>query len=95
MEAPWNGGRSHHGKAFSHLVAGGGFQGGHVIGATDGRGIEVVDREIYPWDLHASMYELLGIDPFGTLPHPEGKTAYVSALADSTIETGGILREIM
>ena len=95
MEAPWNGGRSHHGKAFSHLVAGGGFQGGQVVGATDGRGIGVVDREIYPWDLIASMYELLGIDPFGTLPHPEGKLAHVSPLADSGIETGGILREIM
>ncbi len=95
MEAPWNGGRSHYGKAFSHLVAGGGFQGGQVVGATDGRGENVIDRKIYPWDLHASMYELLGIDPFGTLPHPEGKTAYVSALADRDIETGGILREIM
>ncbi len=95
MEAPWNGGRSHHGKAFTHLVAGGGFQGGQVVGATDGRGIGVVDREIYPWDLIASMYELLGIDPFGTLPHPEGKLAHVSPLADSGIETGGILREIM
>ncbi len=95
MEAPWNGGRSHHGKAFTHLVAGGGFQGGQVVGATDGRGIGVVDREIYPWDLIASMYEQLGIDPFGTLPHPEGKLAHVSPLADSGIETGGILREIM
>jgi len=95
MEAPWNGGRSHYGKAFSHLVAGGGFQGGQVVGATDGRGENVTDRKIYPWDLIASMYELLGIDPFGTLPHPEGKLAHVSPLADSGIETGGILREIM
>lgn len=95
MEAPWNGGRSHYGKAFSHLVAGGGFQGGQVVGATDGRGENVIERKIYPWDLIASMYELLGIDPFGTLPHPEGKLAYVSPLATGDIETGGILREIM
>ncbi len=95
VEAPWNGGRSHYGKAFTHLVAGGGFQGGQIVGTTDGRGENVIDRKVYPWDLHASMYELLGIDPFGTLPHPEGKVAYVSALADRKIETGGILREIM
>lgn len=95
MEAPWNGGRSHYGKAFTHLVAGGGFRGGQIVGVTDRRGENVIDRKIYPWDLHASMYELLGIDPFGTLPHPEGKIAYVSALANRGIETGGILREIM
>ena len=94
-EAPWNGGRSHYGKAFTHLVAGGGFQGGQVVGATDARGENVTDRKIYPWDLTASMYELLGIDLFGTLPHPEGKTAYVSPLALGEIESGGVLKEIM
>jgi len=95
MEAPWNGGRSHYGKAFSHLVAGGGFKGGQIVGATDARGENVIERQIYPWDLIASMYELLGIDPFGTLPHPDGRLAYVSPLAAGGIETGGILREIM
>lgn len=94
-DAPWNGGRGHYGKAFTHLVAGGGFRGGQVVGATDGRGENVIDREIYPWDLTASMYELLGIDPAGTLPHPEGKRATVSPLAAGNIESGGLLREIM
>lgn len=94
-EAPWNGGRSHYGKAFTHLVAGGGFHGGQVVGKTDGHGENVVGRKIYPWDLTASIYELMGIDPFGTLPHPEGKRAYVSPLAADDIETGGILKEIM
>jgi len=93
--APWNGGRGHYGKAFTHLVAGGGFRGGQVVGATSNRGEEVVERKIYPWDLTASMYELLGIDPNGTLPHPEGKVAYVSPLAAGNIETGGVLKEIM
>ncbi len=95
QESPWNGGRSHHGKAFSHLIAGGGFRGGQVVGVTDARGENVVERKIYPWDLHASMYEMMGIDPFGTLPHPEGKLARISPLADGNIETGGVLREIM
>jgi uncharacterized protein (DUF1501 family) len=95
--APWNGGRSHYGKAFSHLVAGGGFKGGQVVGATGLRGEEVTERPIYPWDLSASIYELMGIDSNGTLPTPDGKTAYFSPLADSKIkvESGGLLREIM
>ena len=95
--APWNGGRSHYGKAFSHLVAGGGFKGGHAVGATNLRGEEVVERPVYPWDLTASIYELLGIDPNSTLPTPDGKAAFISPLADSSIkiESGGVLREIM
>jgi hypothetical protein len=31
---PWNGGRHHYGRAFTALVAGGGFQGGRVVGQT-------------------------------------------------------------
>ena len=96
-DAPWSGGRSHYGKAFSHLVAGGGFKGGQVVGVTGPRGEEVIERPIYPWDLTASIYELMGIDPNGTLPTPDGKTAFFSPLADSRIkvESGGLLREIM
>ncbi|NOU36143.1 MAG: DUF1501 domain-containing protein [Kiritimatiellaceae bacterium] len=94
--APWNGGRGHYGKAFSHLIAGGGFTGGRVVGATNARGEEVINRPIYPWDLAASVYELMGIDPNSPLPTPDGKTAYFSPLADgSKIESGGLLREIM
>ncbi len=95
--APWSGGRSHYGKAFSHLIAGGGFKGGQVVGETSLRGEEVVSRPIYPWDLTASIYEQLGIDPNGALPTPDGKLAFISPLADKTvkIESGGLLREIM
>lgn len=96
-DAPWNGGRSHYGKAFSHLVAGGGFKGGQVVGTTSARGEEVVDRPVYPWDLTASIYELMGIDPNSTLPTPDGNTAFFSPLADPavTVKSGGVLREIM
>jgi uncharacterized protein (DUF1501 family) len=95
-DAPWNGGRGHYGKAFSHLIAGGGFAGGRVVGETNARGEEVIKRPIYPWDLAASVYELMGIDPGSQLPTPDGKMAYFSPLADgSKIESGGLLREIM
>ena len=40
-EPPWNGGRGHYGRVFSAVVAGGGFKGGHVVGASDAKGEEV------------------------------------------------------
>ena len=71
-DPPWNGGRSHYGKCFCSVLAGGGFTGGHVIGASSERGTEVVERPVYPEDLIASMYTQLGIDPAGPLPNPLG-----------------------
>src|ERR1039457_689339 len=94
-ESPWFGGRHHWANAFSAIVAGGGFKGGQVIGSTDGRGETIRDRPVYPWDLSASIYKLLGIDPQGRLPHPQGCVAYVSPLAGGNVQSGGLLTEIM
>ena len=97
-EAPWNGGRGHYGKAFSALVAGGGFRGGTVVGKTDERGETVIERPIYPWDLLGSMYALLGIVAKAALPTPLGGKVPVSPFAANEIppkETGGLLKEIM
>jgi hypothetical protein len=76
-EAPWNGGRGHHGNCFSAVVAGGGFVGGRVVGASDGRGEEVAERPVHPRDLIASLYQLLGIDPAGPLPNARGLDVHV------------------
>ncbi len=94
-ESPWNGGRSHFGKAFCHMVAGGGFQGGQVVGATNATGEEVADRQILPWDLVGSIYELMGIDTEAKLPHPLGLTARVIPENVGKLPSGGRLREIM
>jgi len=94
-EAPWNGGRGHYGRVFSAVVAGGGFKGGRVIGASDARGEEVKDRPVYPVDLIGSMYELLGIDPEAKLPHPTGLAARVTPSAADGVTMGGRLKEIM
>jgi hypothetical protein len=94
-EAPWNGGRGHWGKVFSAVVAGGGFKGGHVVGASDAQGAEVKDRPVYPVDLIGSMYELLGIDPAAKLPHPQGLDVRVMPSVADAGKTGGLLREIM
>jgi hypothetical protein len=94
-DAPWNGGRSHYGKCFSHVVAGGGFQGGQVIGSSNEKGMEVADRPVYPWDLIGSMYEQLGIDTTRQLPHPQGLDVRVSPTEADGVTLGGRLREIM
>jgi hypothetical protein len=93
-DAPWNGGRQHWGKVFSAVVAGGGFKGGHVVGASDAKGEELKERPVYPADLIASIYELLGIDPDAKLPHPQGLDLRVMP-AGGDVKTGGRLKEIM
>lgn len=94
-EPPWNGGRNHHGKVFSAVVAGGGFKGGHVVGASDAKGDEVKERPVYPADLIGGMYELMGIDANATLPHPQGQVVRVTPVAAEGVKTGGRLTEIM
>ena len=99
-QPPWNGGRNHYGKAFTVLVAGGGFKGGHTVGSTDKVGAEVVDRPVYPVDLLGSIYQLSGIDHHAKLPHPLGMAAHVLPTAEELAadKTGpkanGLLTEI-
>ena len=94
-EPPWSGGRNHFGPVFSALVAGGGFKGGQVIGASDAKGETVKDRPVYPVDLLGSMYELLGINPAGKLPHPMGELALVTPAPADDVKSGGRLKEIV
>ena len=94
-ESPWNGGRNHWGQVFSAVVAGGGFKGGQVVGASDARGEEVRERPVYPMDLLSSIYTLLGVPLDAQLPHPLGLPVRVTPTADEKIRTAGMLREIM
>lgn len=55
-------GRDHWPNANSMLFAGGGIQTGQVIGATDSRGEEVIERRVGPGDFLATIYRHLGID---------------------------------
>jgi len=94
-ESPWNGGRHHFGTVFSALVAGGGFKGGSVVGATDFRGENVKERPVYPWDLTGTLYKLMGIDPAAPLPHPRGCVAQVTPTTSGRLPSGGLLSEII
>jgi hypothetical protein len=94
-EPPWNGGRGHYGKCFSVVVAGGGFRGGRVVGASNKTGEEVAERPVYPRDLLASIYTLLGINPEGPLPNPRSLDARVLPADEAGAQSGGLLTEIM
>jgi len=85
-QPPWNGGRGHWGKVFSVLLAGGGFKGGQVVGASTEKGEEVKDRRVTPADLIASIYEQLGIDPNARLPHPQGLPVQVMPEATAKLK---------
>jgi hypothetical protein len=54
-------GREHHHLCYSALVAGGGVQGGRVIGSSDRRGDRPTDRAYTPADLSATILARLGI----------------------------------
>ena len=55
-------GRDHWPRAFSNIWAGGGIQTGAVIGATDKRGEDVIERPCSAGDFLATIYHHLGID---------------------------------
>ena len=54
-------GRDHWGAAQSILLAGGGVQGGRVIGKTDRIGAYPIDERLTPQNLAATIYDTLGI----------------------------------
>jgi len=94
-KSPWNGGRHHYGAVFSTVVAGGGFKGGQVVGESTAKGEQVKDRPVYPCDLIASMYALLGIDPEAGLPHPMNEFVRAVPGPDEGLKSAGLLKEIM
>jgi hypothetical protein len=55
-------GRDHWPRAFTNIWAGGGIQTGGVIGASDKRGEDVIERPCGPGDFLSTIYHHLGID---------------------------------
>ncbi len=66
------GGRDHWPAAWSALLAGGGVQGGRVVGASDARGAEPADRPIHPAELVSTIYDRFGVAPLSA-PTTDGK----------------------
>jgi hypothetical protein len=75
-------GRDHWGNAMFCLMGGGGVRGGMVVGSTDAKGERPKDRAVSPSNIHATIYEVLGIDPKLQLLDPSGRP--VNVLDDPT-----------
>lgn len=94
-ESPWNGGRHHFGKVFSCLIAGGGFKGGQIVGASNSTGEEVAERPVFPADLIGSIYRQLGIAGDSPLPHPQGTPTTVVPGQAEGVQMAGLLKELV
>ena len=93
--APWNGGRHHFGRCFSAVLAGGGFKGGRVVGASDATGENVAERPVYPPDVLGSICERLGIDPDAALPNSRGMDLKVMPSGEEFGKGDGRLKELV
>jgi hypothetical protein len=67
------GGRDHWPQCFTCYFAGGGVQGGRVVGASDPIGGVPADRPVQPPDLVATIFHSLGLDLETHLPGPAGR----------------------
>jgi hypothetical protein len=80
-------GRDHWGNAMSLLIGGGGVQGGRVVGSTNRLGEHPVDRPVTPWDLHQTIYHVLGVNPVVRFLHPAGRPVPAA-------DGGSVIREL-
>lgn len=66
-------GRDHFPAAWSTVLAGGGIEGGQVVGDTGKSGLQVEDRPVTAPELFATIFSALGIDPETENYTPEGR----------------------
>jgi len=82
-------GRDHNPFGFSVWLAGGGFRGGSVYGATDEFGYHVTDKPCDVYDLWATVLHQLGIN------HEEHTYLYAGRNVRLTDVHGSVLKEII
>ena len=66
-------GRDHWGNSMFCLMGGGGVKGGQLIGSTDRLGQTPKSRLVTPSNIHATIYQVLGLDPKLHLLDPSGR----------------------
>ena len=73
-----NAGRDHWPRVGCAFVAGGDMNHGQMIGATDSKVAEPVDRPVHFGEVHSTLYHHLGIDPNSvTLSDLSGRPHYL------------------
>jgi hypothetical protein len=82
------GGRDHWPRAGFVCLAGGGVQGGRVIGATNSFGEVPVERPVGPPDLAFTILRLLGVEPAKELTTPSGRPVRI-------LNEGGFISELV
>jgi len=83
-----SGGRDHWPEVGPALLAGGGMQGGRVIGATDRIGGKVVSRPVTYQEVFATLYHCLGIPAARTtLADPTGRPQHL-------LDSAEVIREV-
>ncbi|MBI1369028.1 MAG: DUF1501 domain-containing protein [Planctomycetes bacterium] len=70
-------GRDHYPRAMFCLMAGGGVQGGRVVGASDAKGEGPLHDAISPDDVAASFYHSMGINPAKEFHTPSGRPVMI------------------
>lgn len=66
-------GRKHWAGAYSIMLAGAGVAAGHVVGRTDRHGAYPASEGYGPWDVAATVFAALGVEPSGHYRDPFGR----------------------
>lgn len=66
-------GRDHWPDCYSVVLAGAGIPGGQVFGASNRTAAYPVADDVAPWDISATMFHLLGIDPATHIQNRQGQ----------------------
>lgn len=80
------GGRGHHAKCFTVMLAGGGLKTGQAIGTTDELGMKAEDRPVSVPDLFATILATLGANPHEEL--------YASTRPVPATDNGQVIQEL-
>ena len=80
-------GRDHWGNAMSCFLAGGGVQGGRLIGSTDHLGESPKEHPLRPGDIHHTIYQVLGVDPSQHFLDHSGRPV-------AAVDHGGVINEL-
>jgi uncharacterized protein (DUF1501 family) len=86
-------GRDHWPNCWSLVLSGGGIKTGQVVGASDERGANVVDRVVSMGDLYATIYQALGIDWTREYMSPIGRPIKIANSLDD--RTGQPVKELL
>jgi len=82
-------GRDHNPTGFTMWMAGGGVNGGQVIGATDELGLYATENRAHVHDIHASILHLLGLDRLELSYNHQGR------LERPTVNEGKMIEQLI